>query len=69
MVGLAEEGPLASKLAVGIGHPRALKGAFVPTAEGANSPKMKFFDVVARLQTGFTKLSYMLDQGGQMRVH
>jgi hypothetical protein len=54
---------------VGIGHPRALVGAFIPTAEGADSPKMEFFNIVARLKLGLVELSYTLDQGGQTRVH
>jgi hypothetical protein len=58
-----------SRFAAGIGHPRALIGAFVPTTEGANSPKMEFFDTVAHLKPDLTELSYALDKGGQMRVH
>jgi hypothetical protein len=57
------------RLAVGIGHPRALVGSIVPTAEGADSSKIEFFDAVARLKPGLMELSYMLDQGGQTRIH
>jgi hypothetical protein len=53
----------------GIDHPRALIGAFVPTVEGANSPKMEFFDAVAQFKLGHTELSYTPDQGGQASVH
>jgi hypothetical protein len=57
------------RLAVGIDHPRALVGIVVPTTKGTDSPKMEFFDTVACLEPGPVELSYMLDQGGQMRVH
>jgi hypothetical protein len=38
-------------------------------AEGANSPKMEFFDTVACLKPGLAVLGYALDQGGQMCIH
>jgi hypothetical protein len=52
-----------------IGHPRALIGTFIPTADAANLLKMEFFDAVAYLKPDFAELSYVLDQGGQMRIH
>jgi hypothetical protein len=57
------------RLTVRINHPRALISAFVSTTEGADLPKMEFFNAVARLKPSLTELSYALDQGGQMRVH
>jgi hypothetical protein len=53
----------------GIGHPQALIDAFVPTAEGAKSPKMEFFDAVACLRPGLAEHNCVLDQGGQIHVH
>jgi hypothetical protein len=38
-------------------------------AEGANSPKIEFFDAVAHLKPDLAELSYVLDQGGQTGVH
>jgi hypothetical protein len=58
-----------SRFVAGIGHPRALVGTFVPLAEVANSPKMEFFDMMARLKPGLVELGYALDHGGQTRVH
>jgi hypothetical protein len=58
-----------NKFTAGIGHPWALVGAFVPTVEGVNLPKMEFFDAVARFKPGPMELRYALDQGGQTRVH
>jgi hypothetical protein len=37
-------------------------------AEGVNSPKMEFFNTMARLKPGPMELSYALDQGGQTCV-
>jgi hypothetical protein len=51
-----------------IGHPCALMGAFAPVAEGVNSLKMEFIDVVARFKSGPTELSYAVDQGGQASI-
>jgi hypothetical protein len=58
-----------SRITVGIGHLRALEGAFVLVAEGVNSSKMEFFNTVAHLKPSPTELSYALDQGGQIRVY
>jgi hypothetical protein len=58
-----------SRFAAGVGHRQALIGAFVPTSKGLNSPKMEFFDAVARLKPGPVELSYALDQGGQTYIH
>jgi hypothetical protein len=52
----------------GIDHQRAVVSAFVPMAEGTNSPKIEFFDAVAHLKPDLTELSYVLDQGGQTGV-
>jgi hypothetical protein len=57
------------RLAVGIGHPRALVGMFPPVVEGANSPMMKFLDALPFLWPGRMELNDVLDQGGQLRVH
>jgi hypothetical protein len=60
-----------SRSVVGIGHPWALIGAFVPMAEGGgvNSLKMELFDAVARLKPGSVEFSYALEQSGQTLVH
>jgi hypothetical protein len=38
-------------------------------AEGANSPKSKFFGAVARLESGLVEFSHPLDQCSQMWRH
>jgi hypothetical protein len=48
-----------SRFAAGVGHRQALIGAFVPTAKGLNSPKMEFFDAVARLKTKAAKHTFI----------
>jgi hypothetical protein len=45
-----------SRFVAGIGNPWALIGAFVPMAEGVNSPKMEFFNAVAHLKPGLAGL-------------
>jgi hypothetical protein len=57
------------RLTVGIGHLRALVGAFVLTIEGANSTVVEFLVVVTRLEPSLTELRDTLDQGGQSHVH
>jgi hypothetical protein len=40
------------RFAVGIGHSRTFERQFLPATEGANPPKIEFFNVVARLEAG-----------------
>jgi hypothetical protein len=48
----------------GIGHPWTFECQGLSATEGANPPKMEFFDVVARLEFGQARLSDTLDQSG-----
>jgi hypothetical protein len=48
------------------GHSNA---SFLPTAKGANSPKMELFDAVTRLESGLAEFGHALDQSGQAVIH
>jgi hypothetical protein len=61
--------PTISRFAAGIGHPRTFEGQPLPMTKGANSPKMKFFDAMASLETGLTEFSHTLDQSEQALIH
>jgi hypothetical protein len=54
------------RLAVGIGNPRALKGAFLLMAQGENTSMMEFLDAVARLelslQSSVTRLTMSVNR-------
>jgi hypothetical protein len=50
-----------SRITAGIGHPRAFESQCLPAAEGANSPKMKFFNAMACLEPGLAEFNNMLD--------
>jgi hypothetical protein len=45
------------RVAVRIGQPRGFKSQSFPATEGANPPKIKFFDAVARLELSLAQLS------------
>jgi hypothetical protein len=47
----------------GIGHPRALIGAFVPTTKGANSSKLEVFESASRPLVDFGVLNDNLIKG------
>jgi hypothetical protein len=49
------------RVADGISHLRAHIGAFVPMAEGENSPMMEFLDAVAGHEPGLVELRETLD--------
>jgi hypothetical protein len=40
------------RFVVEIGHSRTFERQFLPTTEGVNPSKIKFFDTVARLEAG-----------------
>jgi hypothetical protein len=40
------------RFAVGIDHSWTFERQFLPATEGANPPKIEFFNVVARLEAG-----------------
>jgi hypothetical protein len=64
-----EGGFTLSRFATGIEQPRAFKCQLLPTAKGANSPKMELFDAVARLEPGLAEFGHALDQSGQTVIH
>jgi hypothetical protein len=47
-----------------IGQPGGFKSQSFPATEGANPPKIKFFDAVARLEPGLAQLSDAPNQSG-----
>jgi hypothetical protein len=56
-----ESGFTLSMFTTGIGQPRAFECQLLPTAKGANSPKMELFDAVACLDPSLTEFSHTLD--------
>jgi hypothetical protein len=52
------------KVAARIGQPGGLKSQSFSVTEGANPPKIKFFDAVARLEPGLAQLSDAPNQSG-----
>jgi hypothetical protein len=64
-----ESGFTLSRFTTGIGQPRAFECQLLPTAKGANSPKMQLFNAVARLEPGLVEFSHALDQSGQAVIH
>jgi hypothetical protein len=47
-----------------ISQPGGFKSQSFPVTEGANPPKIKFFNAVARLEPGLTQLSDAPNQSG-----
>jgi hypothetical protein len=52
------------RIAARIGQPGEFKSQSFPATEGANPPKIKFFDAVARLEPGLAQLSDAPNQSG-----
>jgi hypothetical protein len=52
------------RVAARIGQPGGFKSQSFPVTEGANPPKIKFFDAVARLKPGLAQLSDAPNQSG-----
>jgi hypothetical protein len=49
------------RFATGIEQPRTFECQLLPTVKGANSPKMKLFDVGARPKSDLTEFDHALD--------
>jgi hypothetical protein len=58
-----------SGFTAGISQPRAFKGQLLPTAKGANSSRMKFFNAVICLESSLMEFGHTLDQSGQAVIH
>jgi hypothetical protein len=54
---------------VGIGHSRTFEHQFLSAIEGANPPKIEFFDAVARLEAGLSQFSNTPGQRSQAIGH
>jgi hypothetical protein len=54
---------------VGISHSRTFERQFLPVTEGANPPKIEFFDTVARLEAGLAQFGNTLGQRSQAIDH
>jgi hypothetical protein len=52
------------RIATRIGQPSGFKSQSFSATEGANPPKIKFFDAVARLEPGLAQLSDAPNQSG-----
>jgi hypothetical protein len=52
------------RIAARIGQPGGFKSQSFPAIEGVNSPKIKFFDAVARLEPGLAQLTDAPNQSG-----
>jgi hypothetical protein len=57
------------RFVVGIGHSWTFERQFLPATEGANPPKIKFFDVVARLEAGLAQFGNTIGQRSQAIGH
>jgi hypothetical protein len=55
-----ESGFILSKFTAGSGQLRAFECQFLPTAKGANSLKMKLFDIVACPKSGLLEYDHTL---------
>jgi hypothetical protein len=52
------------RFAVGIGNSRTFEWQYLLATEGANPPKIEFFDAVAGLKAGLAQFSNVLGQRG-----
>jgi hypothetical protein len=57
------------RFAVGMGHSRTFERQFLTAIEGANPPKIEFFDVVAHLEVSLVKFGNTLGQRSQAIGH
>jgi hypothetical protein len=57
------------RISAGIGQPWALVCQFFPVPEGANPPKMKLFNTMARVMAGPMEFSSAIDQSRQASDH
>jgi hypothetical protein len=64
-----ESGFTLSRYTAGVEQSRAFKYQLLPTAKGANLPKMELFDVVACLEPGLAEFGHALDQSNQAVIH
>jgi hypothetical protein len=55
---------IGQRIAARIGQPGGFKSQNFLAIEGANPPKIKFFDAVARLEPGLAQLSDAPNQSG-----
>jgi hypothetical protein len=62
-------GPTLNRFTAGIGQLWAFECQLLPTAMGAESPKMKLFDAVTCLESGLAEFDHVLDQSGQAAIH
>jgi hypothetical protein len=57
------------RFTVGIGHSQTFERQFLPAIEGANPPKIEFFNAVARLEAGLALFGNTLGQHSQVISH
>jgi hypothetical protein len=64
-----DKGTTFRRFTVGIGHSQTFECQFLPTTEGANPPKIEFFDAVAHLEADLAQFGNTLGQRSQAIGH
>jgi hypothetical protein len=64
-----DKGTTFWRFTVGIDHSGAFKSQFLPATEGADPPKIEFFDAVACLEAGLMQFGNTLGQHSQAIGH